>query len=100
MYEYLFCFTAEAVAQETTGFRPGARHALLLWITASDEKEARIRSVDAIEEKGWLLPQIKRGKQVNDPELIADGVLREAAERALETGVSIVVYTDEVHPDA
>ena len=91
---------AEAVAQEETGFRPGARHALLLWITAPDEEEARIRSLEAIGGKGWLLPQIKRGKQIGDPDVIQDDVLRSAAEKALADGNCIVVYKDEIALDA
>lgn len=95
MEEYLFCFTAEAVAQEETGFRPGARHALMLWITASDELTARLRGESAVESKGWLLPRITRGKQIYDPDLIEDDILRQAAESALTDGASIVVYADE-----
>jgi hypothetical protein len=100
MYEYLFCFLADGVAQEKTGHRPGARHALMLWITAPDEDKARLRGADAIEKKGWLLPRIKRGKRVDDPDLIDDDILRSAAERALADGSSIVVYKDEVASDA
>lgn len=100
MFEYLYCFTADAVAQEETGFRPGARHALILWITAPNQDEARLRGADAIEKNGWLLPQIKRGKQVDDPDLIGDDALRSAANRALKEGSSIVIYRDEIAPDA
>jgi hypothetical protein len=46
--------------------------------------------------KGWLLPQIKRGKQVSDPDVIQDDVLRSAAEGALPDGNCIVVYKDEI----
>ena len=100
MVEYLYCFIAEAVAQVETDRRPGARHALLLWITAPDEKKARTRGADAVEKNGWLLPEIGRGKQVGDPHLIKDGALRSAAERALTSGYSIVVYKDEIAADA
>ncbi|MBF9151866.1 hypothetical protein [Novosphingobium jiangmenense] len=99
MEEYLFCFTAEAVAQDETGFRPGARHALMLWITASDEQTARARGVSAVEDKGWLLPRITRGTQICDPDLIEDDVLRQAAESALTDGAAIVVYADEMTAD-
>lgn len=99
MEEYLFAFTAQAVAQEETGFRPGARHALMLWITAPDEQTARLRGESAVESKGWLLPRITRGTQIYDPDLIEDDMLRQAAESALTKGASIVVYADEMIAD-
>jgi hypothetical protein len=99
MEEYLFCFTAEAVAQDGTGFRPGSRHALMLWITAADEQAARLRGEGAVEGKGWLLPRITRGTRIYDPDLIEDDVLRQAAESALTDGSAIVVYAAEMSAD-
>lgn len=72
----------------------------MLWITAPGEEIARSRGIDAISEKGWILPEIKRGKQVSDPDLIDDDVLRSAAERALAYGNCVVAYKDEIVPDA
>lgn len=71
----------------------------MLWITAADEEMARAQSKSTIEDKGWLLPQIKQGKQVGDPDLIDDDVLRSAAERALADGNALIVYKDEIISD-
>ena len=37
---------------------------------------------------------------MDDPDLIGDDTLRSAAERALKEGSSIVIYRDEIAPDA
>ena len=99
MEEWLFMLTAQAVAQNQTGYRAGARHALMVFVTAPDENSARQNARDAISKNHWLEGEVMRIKQLSDPDLIEDDILRASAEWALEQGDAIVVYKDEIRSD-
>lgn len=91
---------ADAVAQKQTGYRPGARRALMVFLTAPDEDAARQKARHVIEKRHWLEGRIKRLRQLSDPDLIEDDILRSAAETALQNGDAIVVYKDEIRHDS
>jgi len=100
MDEWLYVLRANAVAQEATGFRPGARHALLIFLTASDGIAARQKARDVTLKRHWLEVEVERIKQLHGPDLIEDVSMRSAAEYALEKGDAIVVFKDEIPCDS
>jgi hypothetical protein len=99
MDEWLYILSANAVAQQPTGFRPGARHALLIFLTAPDEDIARQRAKDVALKRHWLAVEVKRIKQLGDPDLIKDESVRSTAELALENGDAIIIFKDEIPHD-
>ncbi len=99
MTEYPFLFSAEGVAREVTGRRPNARHALLIFVTAADFEAAQRRADDAATGAGWMMALLKRGKPISG-EPMGDEILDAALETSLEDGSAIVVYADELSPDA
>ncbi|MCK0530685.1 hypothetical protein [Sphingobium agri] len=99
MEEWLFMLLGEAVAQQATGFRPGARHAIMVFLTAPDQDTARRRAKDVLNKCHWSEGAVTRIKHLLDPDLIEDDILRSAAETALLQGDAIVVYKDELRHD-
>ena len=101
MTRTLFVFTAQGVAQPASGYRPGARHALLVFVRSRDIERARSRAADFAAEQGWSHAEILRGKEIGrDLSSLADPTLRAAAEAAVANGASLVVYKDELRADA
>lgn len=101
MTDRLFVFVGQGVAEPCTGYRPGARHALMIFVTARTLEEAEGRAAGFAAAQGWSHPEIKRGKDLGpDTPSIADDTLRSAAEAALQHGGGLVVYRDEMPPDA
>ncbi len=95
----LSVFLATAVADEAEGRRPGARHAMLIYVTAPDFEAAQRKAAGAALGAGWMLVRLEKGKELAGPQS-DDPVLRSAAETALEEGSAIVVYGDELPPEA
>ena len=101
MIDQLFMFLIHAVADHAADYRPGARHALMLYAAAHSIEAAQHRAIDFAVEKGWRHIEFKRGKEINsDLDLIKDDTLRSAAAKALESGAALVVYADEIPIDA
>jgi hypothetical protein len=97
----LFMFLAQGVAQEATGYRPGARHALTIYVSSDALENARPQATELASEAGWLHVEIKREKVIgSDTATISDETLRSAGEHAIETGGAIVVYADEIPADS
>lgn len=97
----LFVFTAQAVAGENLPYRPGARHALLVFATAPDAEEAARTAVARVTAEGWLHVDLLRSKAMSqDTGLIADDTVRAAAESALSDGCAFIVYDEPMPPDA
>lgn len=97
MNERLFIFLAQASAAITTRFRTGARHALMLYASGPDIVLARSKAVDGANGRGWTYIEVWREKEISsDTSAITDHVLRAAADDALRTGHSMVVYPDEL----
>jgi hypothetical protein len=97
----LFVFVAQGVAEPSTGYRPGARRALMIFVTAQTIEDARLRASDFAGRQGWAHAELKRGKVIGrDTRSMADDTLRAAAEDALHAGAGLVVYRDEIPPDA
>ena len=101
MTDDIYIFLAEAVAGSTGAYRPGARHALILYVTAASTETAHEKAVDETTRAGWQHARIIRGGAVVrtlDEE--RHPVMQEAMEGARRTGAAMVVYTQEIRHDA
>ena len=97
----LFVFTAQAVAGENLSYRPGARHALLVFATAPDAEEAARVAVARVTAERWLHVDLLRSKAMSeDTALIADDTVRAVAESALSDGCAFIVYDLPMPPNA
>jgi hypothetical protein len=96
----LFVFLATAVADAVEGRRPGARHAMLVYVTAEDFEAAQTKAAGVALGAGWMLVRLEKGKPLESDQSQADEVLAAAAQSALDDGSAIVVYADELPPDA
>lgn len=101
MTDRLFVLTAEGIAgSPSTDCRLGARHALMLFVAAECELEARTGAEKAASSFGWLYPEVNRCKEIEVPPAIADEVLCDAANYALEHGSALITYQGELRHDA
>ncbi len=97
MSQQIFVFLTEAVAQQSTGFRPGARHALVILVSADDAAEAEERSIAAAHGNGWAQVVIRSGKPFSpDADADIDTTTRQALEAAAAEGQAILVFPDEI----
>lgn len=96
----LFAFLATGVADSAEGRRPGARHAMLVYVTAADFESAQRRAGGVALGAGWMLVRLEKGKPIAANEASGDPVLDAAAQTALEEGSALVVYGDELPPAA
>ena len=100
MIDQLFKFLANGVVERASGYRPGARHPLMFYAAERSLEAAQQRASDFGGKKGWAHIEFKRGKEISrDTQLIADETLRSAAEKALQSGVALVVYSVEIPAD-
>ncbi len=93
-------FLATGVADAVEGRRPGARHAMLIYVAAPDFAAAQTRAAGVAIGAGWMMVRLEKGKPVAPGERQADAVLAAAAESAREEGSAMVVYGDELPPEA
>jgi hypothetical protein len=101
MSDQLFMFLAHGIAETARGFRPGARHALMIYATGPSLLFAQSHAVEFASAEGWSFVEPQRGKAIgSDTSLIKDPTLREAATFALDRGQSMVVYDTELPPDS
>ena len=96
----LSIFLATAVADAVEDRRPGARHAMLIYVAAADFEAAQRKAAGVALGAGWMMVRLEKGMEVADPAANADPVLRAAGETALEEGAALVVYGDELPPEA
>ncbi|SFO84576.1 hypothetical protein SAMN04488060_0242 [Qipengyuania nanhaisediminis] len=97
----LFIFLMEAVAGPASQYRPGARHALLVFVLGGTIEHCQQTAIECVENQGWQFVEPKRAKEVStDIEQIADDTLRAAATHALNNGDAIIVYQDEIPSDS
>jgi len=92
-------FVAEAVADEGSTYRRGARHALMLFATGASIEDAQQKAVEGAEQVSWSFVTVKRGKAIDGPDF-DDETMRGAAEHALDSGSAMIVYQDEIATDA
>jgi hypothetical protein len=97
--EYLFMFLAEGIAENHPRCRTGARHSLMIFATGPTQDDARVSAIRFASEEGWSFVHVKHGTQIYDDEIIADDMMRDAAEEALGTGYALVTYTNEIPSD-
>jgi hypothetical protein len=95
----LFVFLATAVADDVEGRRPGARHAMLIYVTAQDFEAAQVKAAGVAIGAGWMLVRLEKGKPI-EGEDAPDAVLADAARSAREDGSAMVIYADELPADA
>jgi hypothetical protein len=101
MNEPLFMFAAHGIAAEATSYRAGARHALMFFAKGPDIASARATAEAGARARGWTLIDVQREKKIDsDPSVIADDILRSAAEAAVRVGHSTIVYKDELPLDS
>ena len=94
-------YLAEAIAGSQSGYRLGARHAMLIFVADRNLQDLNDQAIDAAECNGWSMIELKRSKELDaDLDLIADDTLRGAAEHASANGSALVVYADEVPHDS
>lgn len=94
----LFAFLATGIADSAEGRRPGARHAMLVYVTAADFEAAQRRAAGVAIGAGWMLVRLEKGKPIAANEASGDAVLDAAAQTAIEDGSALVVYGDELPP--
>ena len=91
----------EGVVESAPAYRPGARHALMIFAIGPDLSAAQFKAIEFVSSKGWTMVEARRAKEIGrDTNAIADDTLRSAAESALAHGSALVVYKDEISPDA
>lgn len=96
----LYAFFATAVADAVEGRRPGARHAMLVYVTAPDFEAAQAKAAGIALGTGWMTIRLEKGMLVPPDKPQPDPLLQTAAESALAEGSAIVVYGDELPPEA
>jgi hypothetical protein len=93
----LFMFLSHGIAGGCTGYRLGARHPIMAYVTGENLEEAQETATQFKTKTGWLHLEVKRGKEVaSDVDLIRDEKLRSAAAAAVDQGAAIVVYETEI----
>ena len=94
-------YLAEAIAGSRSGYRLGARHAMLIFVADRQRQDLNTQAINAAESRGWSIIELKRSKVLDaDLVLILDDSLRGAAEHASANGSALVVYADEVPLDS
>jgi hypothetical protein len=96
----LSAFLATAIADDVEGRRPGARHAMLIYVSAEDFEAAQRKAAGVAIGAGWMMVRLEKGTDGVDPAATTDLVLRAAGETALAEGSAMVVYGDELPPEA
>ncbi len=100
MHEKTFALLLEAISAVETGFRIGARHAILAFALGQNEENAKSRVTDRLRANGWHHPNFKKVKEAGNPERMSDDILRSAAIEAQKAGFGFVVYREEIRPHA
>lgn len=95
----LFVFYTTAVADAVEGHRSGARHAMLVYVTAADFEAAQAKAAGIVLGTGWMMVRLEKGMYVQPDKPQPDPMLQRAAESALAEGSAIVVYGDELPPE-
>ena len=96
----LFAFLATGVADAVEGRRPGARHAMLIFIAAQDFEAAQAKAAGVALGTGWMMVRLEKGMEADPAQLPDDPVLADAAATALAEGSAMVIYGDELPADA
>jgi hypothetical protein len=101
MAQSIWMYLAEAIAGTQCGRRPGAGHAMLIFVAGSSSINFDNQAIGAVEGRGWSMVKLKKSKMLDaDLDLIEDDILREAAEHAASEGSAVVVYSAEVPHDS
>jgi len=94
-------YLAEGVAADAAGYRPGARHAMLILVRGDASASLDGAAEGIAQASGWRYITLKKAAELDcDLASIEKGSLRSAVDYALEQGQALVVYRDEIPPDA
>lgn len=97
----MFIFFAEAVAGDESRYRPGARHALIIYVTSQSSDQARARALAEVNGSGWIHPRfIQGGPVAREVEEDRHPILQQALDGARATGAAMIVYTEELPHNA
>lgn len=98
--EPIFVLSGQATAQSVEGYRPGARHQLLILMRAPDLDKAAARATGMTLQHGFHYLTIEQGSQMDmKAEDAEHEYLRNAILKVEETGQAIIVYDDELPSD-
>ena len=100
MEQELFALLAHAMAEDASGYRKGARHAMIFIACAADLDEAEGIASAMAEESGWAWIEFRKGAKVDPREEKMRGTLADAIANAEQTGKSMIVYSDEIPLDS
>ncbi|WP_417255473.1 hypothetical protein [Celeribacter halophilus] len=96
----LFMMLFEATAGAKTGLRMGARHAIMVFMVASEKKFAIGKAFKGLEVTGWSGMQLKKGADITGQKRFEDKALDASARKAMQKGAAFLVYKDEVKGQA
>ncbi|MEM8571590.1 MAG: hypothetical protein AAGG56_11865 [Pseudomonadota bacterium] len=101
MGEPIYVFLAQAIAADGSEYRPGARHAMIVYVSAHSTELARSRVIEKINSAGWMETMILSGGAVSNAAMEGrHPVLQEAFDGAVESGVAIIIYREELRHNA
>jgi hypothetical protein len=96
----LFTILATGVADSVENRRPGARHAMLIFVTAEDFEAGQAKAAGVALGTGWMMVRLEKGMETDPARLPDDPILADAAQTALVEGSAMVVYGDELPAEA
>lgn len=97
----IFVLNGHAVAQGVEGRRDGARHRLLVLVRAPDLDTAAARATGITLQHGFHYLNIEQGSQMDlSVKEARQDYLKAAIQKVEETGQAIIVYDEEIPPDA
>ncbi|WP_424931545.1 hypothetical protein [Amaricoccus macauensis] len=101
MGDPMYIFFTEAVAGDESKYRPGARHALIVYVTGTTSDEAQEKALREVDGAGWIYPRvITCGPVVNEALADRHPIMQQALDGAREAGASMIVYTEEIPHNA
>lgn len=98
---HLFMMLFEATAGAKTGLRMGARHAIMVFMVASEVKHATGKAAKGLQVTGWSGITLKKaGDITGQKQRFTDKALDRAAQTAAQKGASFLVYKEELKAQA
>ncbi|NIY78790.1 hypothetical protein HCZ23_04845 [Celeribacter sp. HF31] len=96
----LFMMLFEATAGAKTGLRMGGRHAIMVFMVASEQRPAIAKAFKGLEATGWSGMEMKKGEDITGRPRLKDKALDASALKAMQKGAAFLVYKDEIKGQA
>ncbi|MBW6417452.1 hypothetical protein [Celeribacter sp. PS-C1] len=96
----LFMMLFEATAGAKTGLRMGARHAVMVFMVAGEQRLAIAKAFKGLEATGWSAMEMKKGGDITGQKRFEDKALDASARKAMEKGAAFLVYKKEIKGQA